>query len=72
MVGPGGDYMKKFLDRYQCEFGFTIPDKIIIVDDIRVRGIGRNACVIETEKNSVSGDVVPEQVFIKWSLKNYN
>lgn len=29
--------------RYQQEFGFTIPDRAIIVDDIRVRGKGK-AC----------------------------
>ena len=30
--------------RYKQEFGFTIPDRSIIVDDVRVRGKGRAAC----------------------------
>ncbi|XP_054270976.1 5-oxoprolinase-like [Macrosteles quadrilineatus] len=37
-----GDFEKTFLDRYQSEFGFTIPDRTIVVDDIRVRGIGKS------------------------------
>lgn len=27
--------------RYKTEFGFTIPDRKILVDDVRVRGIGK-------------------------------
>ena len=30
--------------RYKQEFGFTIPDRSIIVDDVRVRGKGRAGC----------------------------
>ncbi|XP_057652765.1 5-oxoprolinase isoform X1 [Diorhabda carinulata] len=37
-----GDFMKSFLDRYQTEFGFVIQGRVIMVDDIRVRGIGRS------------------------------
>jgi 5-oxoprolinase (ATP-hydrolysing) len=32
-----------FFLRYSTEFGFTIPDRAIIVDDIRVRGTGRSS-----------------------------
>ena len=28
--------------RYQCEFGFTIEGRAIVVDDVRVRGIGKS------------------------------
>ncbi|XP_042898773.1 5-oxoprolinase [Parasteatoda tepidariorum] len=35
-----GDFLKSFLERYKREFGFCIPDRPIIVDDIRVRAIG--------------------------------
>jgi hypothetical protein len=28
--------------RYQREFGFTIEGRLIVVDDIRVRGIGKS------------------------------
>ena len=34
------NFKKSFLDTYQREFGFTISDRNIMVDDIRVRGIG--------------------------------
>jgi len=27
--------------RYKSEFGFTIPDRKILVDDVRIRGTGR-------------------------------
>lgn len=33
---------KAFVDQHQYEFGFTLDDRDIIVDDVRVRGIGRS------------------------------
>eukprot|EP00095_Tigriopus_kingsejongensis_P002903 maker-scaffold336_size202805-snap-gene-0.21 protein:Tk02903 transcript:maker-scaffold336_size202805-snap-gene-0.21-mRNA-1 annotation:"5-oxoprolinase" len=36
-----GNFMDPFLERYQTEFGFTLSDRKVIVDDIRVRGIGK-------------------------------
>uniref|UniRef100_A0A4W4GMP4 5-oxoprolinase, ATP-hydrolysing n=1 Tax=Electrophorus electricus TaxID=8005 RepID=A0A4W4GMP4_ELEEL len=35
-----GDYYTAFTKRYLKEFGFTIPDRPVMVDDIRVRGSG--------------------------------
>ncbi|XP_076810904.1 5-oxoprolinase-like [Clavelina lepadiformis] len=35
-----GDFLQTFQARYKKEFGFTIPGRDIIVDDVRVRGIG--------------------------------
>ncbi|KAF8783126.1 5-oxoprolinase like protein [Argiope bruennichi] len=35
-----GDFKKSFIEKYQREFGFSIPDRSIIVDDIRIRSIG--------------------------------
>lgn len=32
--------MFSFLHRYQKEFGFTLENKKVLVDDIRVRGVG--------------------------------
>ncbi|XP_072388025.1 5-oxoprolinase isoform X1 [Diabrotica undecimpunctata] len=37
-----GDFLKSFTDRYNLEFGFVIQDREVIIDDIRVRGIGRS------------------------------
>ncbi|XP_056378851.1 5-oxoprolinase isoform X1 [Hyla sarda] len=35
-----GDFKEAFTARYMKEFGFTIPSRNIVVDDIRVRGTG--------------------------------
>ncbi|XP_037613145.1 5-oxoprolinase [Sebastes umbrosus] len=37
-----GDFRSAFTKRYLKEFGFTIPDRPIVVDDIRVRGCGKS------------------------------
>ncbi|KAF7661762.1 hypothetical protein LDENG_00253540 [Lucifuga dentata] len=37
-----GDFRTAFTKRYLKEFGFTIPDRPIMVDDIRVRGCGKS------------------------------
>ncbi|XP_028660115.1 5-oxoprolinase [Erpetoichthys calabaricus] len=42
-----GDFRASFTDRYLREFGFTIPERRIMVDDIRVRGIGRTGIADE-------------------------
>ncbi|KND02450.1 5-oxoprolinase [Spizellomyces punctatus DAOM BR117] len=36
------DFATGFVEQYQQEFGFTLPDRDIIIDDVRVRGIGRS------------------------------
>ena len=36
------DFAGKFLKEHEQEFGFTLPGRAIIVDDIRVRGIGKS------------------------------
>ncbi|KAJ5674866.1 uncharacterized protein N7477_004800, partial [Penicillium maclennaniae] len=33
---------KAFIRQHEQEFGFTLPDRDIIVDDVRVRGIGKS------------------------------
>jgi 5-oxoprolinase (ATP-hydrolysing) len=41
----GGDewaFGKAFVKQHQQEFGFTLPNRDIIVDDVRVRGIGKS------------------------------
>lgn len=42
------NFEKTFLERYQSEFGFTIPDRPLLIDDIRVRAVGQSH--IEAEK----------------------
>lgn len=36
------DFERVFVDKYRQEFGFVLEDKNIIVDDIRVKGIGKS------------------------------
>lgn len=36
-----GNFMSSFLKRYQKEFGFTLTNRVVIVDDVRVRGCGK-------------------------------
>ncbi|KAG5675741.1 hypothetical protein PVAND_005619 [Polypedilum vanderplanki] len=36
-----GDFISAFLTRYQKEFGFILENRSIIVDDVRVRGLGK-------------------------------
>ncbi|XP_038070278.1 5-oxoprolinase-like [Patiria miniata] len=40
-----GDFELAFNSRYKREFGFTIPGRPIVVDDIRVRGVGKTDMV---------------------------
>ncbi|XP_050304540.1 5-oxoprolinase [Anthonomus grandis grandis] len=43
-----GDFMKSFIERYKSEFGFVISNRNVIVDDIRVRGVGKSLIEQET------------------------
>ncbi|RZF46443.1 hypothetical protein LSTR_LSTR012518 [Laodelphax striatellus] len=36
-----GDFKSAFLEKYQLEFGFTIPNREIVIDDIRIRSVGK-------------------------------
>ena len=40
--GDDWAYGKAFVKQHEQEFGFTLPDRDIIVDDVRVRGIGKS------------------------------
>lgn len=37
-----GDYEKKFFDEHKREFGFNLEGRDILVDDIRVRAVGKS------------------------------
>lgn len=52
---PGyGDFYHPFLQRYRSEFGFVIGGRRIIVDDIRVRGLGKTIAPIEKDIESTT------------------
>lgn len=44
-----GDFNVTFIERYKTEFGFVLQNRKIIVDDIRVRGSGKNQTPPEKE-----------------------
>ena len=45
------DFISGFLKRYQTEFGFTLKNRSILVDDVRVRGVG---CTDFDKENDLS------------------
>jgi len=51
-----GDFMATFLKRYHTEFGFTLRDRGVVVDDVRVRGVGRTELLKEEEIQRASTD----------------
>ncbi|KAH7148700.1 Hydantoinase B/oxoprolinase-domain-containing protein [Dactylonectria macrodidyma] len=40
--GNGWDFGKAFVKQHRYEFGFTLDDRDIIIDDVRIRGIGKS------------------------------
>lgn len=44
-----GDFFETFIERYKTEFGFVLQNRNIIIDDIRVRGSGKNNTPPEQE-----------------------
>ncbi|XP_075226295.1 5-oxoprolinase [Lycorma delicatula] len=57
-----GDFQAAFLKKYQCEFGFTLPDRDILIDDIRIRGVGKSLVEIETAIEDACGLPVVDKV----------
>ena len=51
--------------RYNTEFGFTIPDRPIMVDDIRIRGVG--TAVHEVEQSIEKADGPPQKEMVNKS-----
>ncbi|KAJ3580729.1 hypothetical protein NHX12_034213, partial [Muraenolepis orangiensis] len=50
-----GDFRTSFTKRYLKEFGFTIPDRPIMVDDVRVRGSGKSGIQSVTKAKPADG-----------------
>ena len=44
------DFLTTFLERYRTEFGFTIDKRRVIVDDVRVRGVGKTKFETDAER----------------------
>lgn len=57
-----GNFEEAFLQRYQQEFGFVIPGRSILVDNIRVRGVGMSSIDKESEIEDAKEPPVAETV----------
>lgn len=70
-----GDFSRAFSDRHQREFGFGQPDRDILVDDIRVRSIGKAldvpVCSPFKDLEEASGFSVLEATAAKGTRKVY-
>ncbi|KAJ9226833.1 hypothetical protein DTO027B5_2049 [Paecilomyces variotii] len=61
----GGDqwaFGKAFVEQHEQEFGFTLPDRDIIVDDVRVRGIGKSFQALGKTVDQQLKDAKPKDV----------
>ncbi|KAJ5150981.1 uncharacterized protein N7482_010233 [Penicillium canariense] len=61
----GGDawaFGKAFIQQHEQEFGFTLPDRDIIVDDVRVRGIGKSFKATEKTVDQQLQEAKPKDV----------
>lgn len=74
-IGTYEDFHGTFLGRYKSEFGFTIHGRDIIVDDVRVRGVGKSFIDEESEKPSSSTPCAPKetvQVYFEGGYQSTN
>jgi 5-oxoprolinase (ATP-hydrolysing) len=62
-------YGKAFVKQHHQEFGFTLPDRDIIVDDVRVRGIGKSFEGVERTVDTQLKEIKPKDIGGK---KKYN
>ncbi|KAJ5088134.1 hypothetical protein N7456_011750 [Penicillium angulare] len=53
---------KAFIQQHEQEFGFTLPDRDIIVDDVRVRGIGKRFKMSERTVDQQLSEAEPHNV----------
>lgn len=57
-----GDFMDTFIERYKSEFGFTLKEKDVIVEDIRMRGVGKTPSENAVDTPLVSTDPIPDKL----------
>ena len=58
--GDDWAFGKAFVVQHQQEFGFTLPDREIIVDDVRVRGIGKSFRGLEKTVDQQLKEIKPK------------
>ncbi|CAG9570659.1 unnamed protein product [Danaus chrysippus] len=69
-----GDFYTAFVNRYKNEFGFTLSNREVVVDDVRVRGVGRSEgrkeTAIEVEKETTPTVDKVVQVYFEGGYQN--
>jgi 5-oxoprolinase (ATP-hydrolysing) len=60
--GEDWAFGKAFVKQHEQEFGFTLPDRDIIIDDVRVRGIGKTFEGLERTVDEQLADIQPKDV----------
>ena len=60
--GDDWAYGEAFIKQHQQEFGFTLPNRDIIVDDVRVRGIGKSFEGLEKTVDQQMDEIKPRDV----------
>lgn len=60
--GDGWAFGKAFVKQHDQEFGFTLPDRDIIVDDVRVRGIGKTFQGLEKTVDQQLKEIQPRDL----------
>jgi 5-oxoprolinase (ATP-hydrolysing) len=61
----GGDdwaFGKAFVKQHEQEFGFTLPDRDIIIDDVRARGIGKTFRGLEKTVDKQLKEIKPKDL----------
>jgi 5-oxoprolinase (ATP-hydrolysing) len=53
---------KAFIKQHDQEFGFTLPDRDIIVDDVRARGIGKSFEGLEKSVDQQLKEIKPQDI----------
>ncbi|XP_050396145.1 5-oxoprolinase isoform X1 [Patella vulgata] len=57
-----GDFRSAFIQRYQTEFGFVLVNRCIMVDDVRVRGVGKSTAASNQNIPSYTAPPTVEKV----------
>lgn len=60
--GDDWAFGKAFVKQHEQEFGFTLPDRDIIVDDVRARGIGKSFEGLEKTVDQQLKEITPRDV----------
>lgn len=60
--GEEWSFGKVFIKQHEQEFGFTLPDRDIIVDDVRARGIGKTFEGLEKTVDQQLKDINPKDI----------